>query len=543
MKLVDYLNLARERILVVLLVLAVSVATVVSLTLVQDPQYVAQVRLRALPPAPGSAASEIVAEQEQTNLGTEAQLVRSVAVARAVATRIGFTGDVDHLLDRVDVVVVPDTAVLLLTARGPDEATAVSTANAFAEDYLVTRRETVSSALDAESERQSARVQELVERLTELDAAIDGLEPGSGPASAAQAERTRVLTDLIAARSRLDALSDRAAAAEGFGEVIQPASGASAVRSTSVPRAVVFGLLLGVPLALAVVLLLDSLSNAVRGRQDVERATGVEVIGSIPLDVSWGDPASARLVAVSDPFSPAGESYRALGFTLVRMLDDAGWHSVLVTGAGDGDGKSATTANLAVITADGGRPVGVVDADLRNSRLHAFFGVPGRPGLSDVLAGEASFDGAMTSVGRNLEVLAAGRPTDRPDLLFARADIATVLGAFDAVDGIPDENGGRRPLRARASGTDHERLVFVDAAGVLNAAEVSRLAAAVDAVVLVARANVTARSALAAAAEQIRRAGGRLVGVVLIGRSAMEAPVSPVAASSVPGATVASGVG
>jgi len=531
MKLVDYLALARERFLVVLLVVVLSVGTVVGFTLLQDPEYVGAVRLRARPAVPGSEATEVVERrEEQTDLGTEAELVRSTAVAEAVAEEVGYDGDLDVLLDRVAVSIVPNTTVLRVSVSAPEPAEAVTLANAFAAHYLDNRREVVTAALDDEAARQSARVQDLAERLVEIDQSTAGIDPESSSGSAVFAERTRVLSDLLAARSALDAVSDRAAVAAGFGEVIQPATEASAVRSTSIPRAAVFGLLLGIPLSLAVVLLLDALNTTIRGRQDVLRATGLDVIGTVPIDPQWGNAASAYLAAVRAPFSPAAEAYRALGYALTRSLDEAGCTTLLVTSAGDGDGKTATVANLAVTSADGGRRGCVIDADLRNSRLHEFFGLGREPGLSDVLTAEVALAEAVVTVGTGLAFVPAGRRTERPDLLLARADLGGLLDrvAEDPNAAEDDASTGRRRSRLRAATSDADpAIVFIDAAPVLAAGEVSRLAAAVDAVVVVARANSTAKASLGAAVDQLRRAGGNVVGVVLIG-GRIEGELAPI---------------
>lgn len=518
MRLYDYLEIARERIVVVLAIILVTMMAVIGLLLFQDPVQTATVRLRARPPAPGSAVNTIAEEQQQqTDLGTEAELLRSSKVAQAVADELGIQGNADDLLDRVTAVPVGSTTILRIDAIAPTAAEAIDLANTFAVKYLQVRRETLTKDLDAEAETISAQLKTHLERLSAIDQVRANAAPGSTEASAALAERDQVVADLTVARARLDALASRAAVSVGFGEIIQEAREASASRSQSVPRATVFGLLLGIPLALAAVLVLDSMSNDVRTRQDVERAANADLIGVIPLDPAWGNPAKARLVTRDDPLSPAAEAYRRLSFTLARHADLAGVTSVLVTSPGDGDGKTATAANLAVAAADAGRPTRVIEADLRNPRLHTFFGAPAGPGLTEVLAGEATLDESIVELGFGLELLPAGRASERPDLLLARGDVAAVLGHAPSA-------AVERPLRARGSAASN--LVLVDSASILEAAEVARLAADVDGVVLVVRARTTSKQALSTAAEQVRRAGGNVLGVVLVGLRSVEESAS-----------------
>jgi Mrp family chromosome partitioning ATPase len=92
---------------------------------------------------------------------------------------------------------------------------------------------------------------------------------------------------------------------------------------------------------------------------------------------------------------------------------------------------------------------------------------------------------------------------------MARGDMRPVLkGAVGAA-------GQVRPIRARSARP--RNLVLVDSASILEAGEVARLASQTDAVVLVARARATSKQALSATAEQVRRVGGTVLGVVLIG--------------------------
>ena len=506
MRLRDYVEIARQRILVVVLVVLVTMAAVIGLLLVQSPVYTASVRLRARPPAPGSSVNTIAQEeQQQTDLGTEAQLVRSSEVATEVAKALNLAGKPDDLLDKVSATPLGSTAVLLIEADSSNAQHAIDLANTFASKYLDVRRKNLSEDLDAEAQTQSATLKERLDRLQKVDQVIAAAAPGSAEAIAALSERDQIVADLTISRARLDSLADRAAIAAGFGEIIQPATEAGASRSQSLPRAAVFGLLLGIPLALASVLVLDNLSNDVRTRQDVERLANADVLGVIPLDPDWTNPATPRLVTSVDPLSPAAEAYRTLSFAIARYAQLADAKTILVTSPGDGDGKTATVANLAVASADTGRPVRVVEADLRHPRLHAFFDARAMPGVSDVLAGEVGAEEAIVELGYGLEFLPAGRATERPDLLMARGDLAPVLNGFAPA---------ARPLKAR-SGAGH--LVLIDSSSILEAGEVARLASQCDAVVLVVRARSTSKQALSAAAEQVRRVGGTLLGVVLVG--------------------------
>jgi receptor protein-tyrosine kinase len=336
----------------------------------------------------------------------------------------------------------------------------------------------------------------------------------------------RALQQLAVLQTEADILSDRSSIELGAGEIVQKAEPERIRGKASHARNFFLGLLVGVPLALGIVLVLDAINDNVRTRDEAEQQTGAEVIGLIPFDEAWTDPATPRLASVADPLSPVAESYRTLRENLLQIEPTP--RRILVTSPAAGSGKTAASANLAVAFAEVGRPVVLVDVDLRRPRSHEFLGVPLEPGLSDVLANEMPLKEVLQRPRPDLAVVSAGRPSVRPDLVLARADLGALLNGFDQ---------GPAPRRRRtkaavsasgdgvvASGTDGARpadplMILFDAPPILNAAEVSSLASVVDGVVLVVRAGGTRRLAARRAAEQVRRVGGRLLGVVLVGVS------------------------
>lgn len=516
MKLTDYLALVRERLLVVVSVIAVASLASLALMYAQGERYVAHVRLRARPPAPGSELDDVLARvQQQTDLGTETELIRSLAVAKRVAGRLHYPGAPEDLLGSVSVSVLPNTTVMVVQGSAAQSQPAIALANAFAEEYLRVRRATLQKDLDRAAESQRGKLRSALSRLRDLDQRLATLPSGSTGATAASLERDDALAEVVVIRSRLDALGDRAALAAGFGEIIQPATRSQAVRSESPSRSLVFGGMIGVPLALAVVLLLDSLSNAIRSREDAERETGADVLGTIPRDLDWDDGEEPRLATSIDPFSPVAEAYRTLSHTLGQVTTERGVTTILVTSPGDGEGKTTTAANLALAYADSGRPVLLVEADLRRPRLHSFVGADPTPGVSDALTGSVPLAGAVQHLAPGFDFLPAGNVVDRPDLLVSRADVGGLLAT------LAQSDGEVRPRRRTVAPSIAPAAVLIDAAPILQAGEVSSLVAHVDGVVLVVRADVTTREAAARAAEQIRRAGGQLLGAVLIGDRSM----------------------
>jgi capsular exopolysaccharide synthesis family protein len=122
------------------------------------------------------------------------------------------------------------------------------------------------------------------------------------------------------------------------------------------------------------------------------------------------------LISVSDPRHPIVEAYRRLRTNLQFYNLDAGLSSLLVTSAEAGEGKSMTSANLAVVMAQSGARVIVVDADLRKPRQHRIFGLMRQPGLTEALR-SGSFSPSLLQEAPgvpNLRVLTSGEIVPNP---------------------------------------------------------------------------------------------------------------------------------
>ena len=187
--------------------------------------------------------------------------------------------------------------------------------------------------------------------------------------------------------------------------------------------------------ALGAAALAEWLDGSMRGPEDAA-SLGVPVLAAIPrIDrrrarsaryrrrngpmipaetLQATHPAAApekRLVALAAPESPAAEQYRVLYQRLARLAARRPMRVVAVTSAGRGEGRTTTAANLALIAAQEGAPVVLVEADLRRPSLASLFGLAPRAGLAEVLDGTAELSQAVVRVGA-LSVLCAGEVRD-----------------------------------------------------------------------------------------------------------------------------------
>jgi succinoglycan biosynthesis transport protein ExoP len=374
----------------------------------------------------------------QPEMGTEKELARSGLVVRPAAVDLGV--DPDALAAGLTVSVAPDANVLTFAYDAPDPATAQRRAQAIAEAYVGYR--------NAAEQQKTAQAQ-----------------------ATANAHATLVTPAYVPA-----------------GPVARPLWLDLAV-----------GALLGLLLGLGTALVRDRLSDRIRDRADFERLTGAPVLATVPRTRHTRGPGGTMPVLLRAPGSPAAESYRYLRSRLQPLLLRRGPRdgavSVLVTSARDGEGRSTTAANLAIALAQAGRSVVLVDADLRQPRLHTMLGVPGDGGLTGVLTGQCTLAEAL-------------RDTPVPRL--------TLLPAGPAADGATDRLEGPAPaqlLRALRRECD---VLVVDAAALLSVSDAIGLAALADHVLLVGDYRCSTRSGVRRALTELGEAvDGNLSGVLL----------------------------
>jgi protein-tyrosine kinase len=200
------------------------------------------------------------------------------------------------------------------------------------------------------------------------------------------------------------------------------------------------------------------------------------------------------LITITSPKSPISEQYRTIRTNIQFSTVDRQIRSMLVTSAGPGEGKSTTSANLAVVFAQQGKKVLFIDADLRKPTVHYTFRLDNHVGLTNVLTKQVSLEKAVQSTEQeNLDVLTSGPiPPNPAELLGSRSMEELLEQSFTQYD-----------------------LVLFDTPPVLAVTDAQILANLCDGIVLVVSSGKTEIEAAQKAKESLVNAKGKLLGVVL----------------------------
>ncbi len=275
----------------------------------------------------------------------------------------------------------------------------------------------------------------------------------------------------------------------------------------NVPRNLAFAVALGLSTGIGLAFLLEGIDNTVRTPEQAQAISALPSLGMIPLGSKSGIESAAKrltvassreaveLVTQSRPQSQMAESYRALRTSLLLTSLGGPPKVILITSALPQEGKTTTSINTAIVLAQKGTRVLLIDADLRRPSIHKALGMGPKTGLSNVLTGNAILQQAVTrsSILPTLFVLTAGTPPPNPAELLASSNMKDILAE----------------LREQY---DH---IIVDTPPTLSVTDAVVMSTRADAVVLVIRSGQTTKQALRRARDLLMQVNARVAGVLL----------------------------
>jgi capsular exopolysaccharide synthesis family protein len=300
--------------------------------------------------------------------------------------------------------------------------------------------------------------------------------------------------------------------------IVDPARAPVFPSHPNVPRNMLIGFLFGLTAGIALAFVQEMLDNTVKTPEEVTYLTALPALGMIPLNKrltekaakaaragnghgstslarkdTWRD--EVELVSHSRPKSEIAEAYRALRTSILLSGLGAPPRCILVTSALPQEGKTTTAINIAIVLAQKGGRVLLVDADMRRPSIHTKLALRARGGLSTLLTGSDTLGNVLVNSTEvpNLHVLPAGPPPPHPAELLG----SSVMKSFIA------------EWREKF---DH---VIIDSPPCLSVTDAVLLSVEVDAVALVLRSGQTPKDAIRRARNLLFQVQAKVLGVVV----------------------------
>ncbi len=450
-------------------------------------------------------------QQTDRTVQDAATLLYTRRTASAVAAQVGYTGSPAALLDQVSISSRPGSDFIEITATARTAVASAAITNAFAKNLVSTLASGVTYRIDsalAVSKSQLAKIP-------------------SGPANE---DQRAILLDQI---NRLElALSVPTLVAKQ----VDPALPPSVPTSPKPKRDALFAFLIALVASIGLAYGLERFDRRLKNPEDMEEAYGRPLLAVLPhsdapMPTRKGHP------ALGPDFR---EPFRILRTNIELESLDKPPRTFVVSSAMPGEGKSTVVRNMALAFRETGKSVVAVDLDLRNPDLSALFGLPKRPGMTEVLRGDLTLDeaGLKIAVGLN--------PVDQ--LMLSRATGHLPRTVSNGGDHRNEGNGsqpepvitllcsGSRPANAPAvlasdklaSVLDELReqydVVLIDSAPLLAVSDTVPLLRYADAALFVGRLDVTTRDTARRLMEFLQRLPDlNLLGIVANDLSRFEA--------------------
>jgi polysaccharide biosynthesis transport protein len=428
--------------------------------------------------------------ESDRSISNQVVLINSSVVGSAVQRRLVREGSLDAAQGSAVATAVEGSDFISISSRAGSGQGAADLANAYAQEYLRLRqagyRRNINAALDSTrnqlnsltaeegSGTDSLQIQNLVERINELDSQLSLGDTGD--------------------------------------QQINPAVASTVPLSPQPKRNGIFGFVLGIAMAGLAAYALSRFDRRLRSLADIENAFHAPLLAATP--------SIRRPITSHDgwptPAPGLREPLRRLHTTLqLKSAPDAinqqpSPRIVLFTSADAGDGKSTLVAGLALAQSEAGERVAIVESDLRRPIQARLLGVDGSRGLAEVLAGNLSVQEAIQQIVPS--AVPAEQALGEPDRGVATAVNARMMGSVSVlpsggtVANPPALLSGRAmPMLLHSLAAEFD-YVLIDAPPPLEVSDVLPVLAMVDAIVIVARVGHTGETSAERLVDQFARA-------------------------------------
>lgn len=498
----DYVRIVWLRKWFVLGIVVVFTLLALAYSFTRPKVYEASAQMMYSPPTsvddPGSASS-IDVNSLTIQLQSVGNIINTARV-RAQAKTFGAPTDQSYSVTAT-VVIPPGTNSSALpdsvnvTARASSPGVAADVANAYAKAVIEVRKE---------DEQQSLRAaQEVIRK--QLDVF--------------RSPQSKLSPDYASLSLQLRNLQLAEATANGDFVVFAPATAPKSPVTPKPVRMAAMGLIAGLFVGIVAAFVLAQFDVRIRSYRDLSSLLGLNLLGRIPR-LSHVSSRDSELIALSDPGGTFSEAMRIMRSNLEWSSIDEQARVLMISSCLKGEGKTLALCNLAITLARTGKRVIVVDADLRNPRVHRVFDMANSVGLSSVALGVTGLSEALRTFEEvdGVHVRTAGNGANRGNGI-ARWDGSLRVLTSGPIPPNPGEVVASRRVQELLHaiselGADY---VLVDTPPILAFGDVAALAQGVDGLILVVNIRQARRPVLEEGREILDALPCRKVGLVVTG--------------------------
>lgn len=434
---------------------------------------------------------------------TYADIAKRQPVREHTMAALGLTWLPDYT------VTVPSNTLLIeINVRDTDPIRAQAVAQELANQLVLSSPTAPRSEDQARQEFLKQQLQNLEQQIKETQLELQSRQNELGGLSSARqiADATSQIGGL---QNKMNTLQTNYAALlvssqQGAINSLSVIESASAAVQTGpdIARTVVAATAVSLVLAVGGAYLLDYLDDTIKTPEEVGRLVDLPLLANV-VSLSRDQESGRGLVVSTHPRSAVAESFRALRTGIQFSTMDRPGRLLLVTSPSPGEGKSTLAANLALVLAQAGQRVLLVDADLRRPVQHGLFQASNLSGLTSLLLAvgddvnqvqvKAGLEEMVVRTPYDIDLLTSGPIPPNPSELLGSARLKQLLHAF----------------------LESYDYVVLDSAPLLPVTDTVVLSAQVQGVLVVIQAGRTRRTQLKRAAHALADVNAHVVGLVL----------------------------
>ena len=454
---------------------------------------------------PDPSSTEMYTGQQLAS--TYVQMALREPVLKATVNSLGWNIDWGQLTSKVSASVVPQTQLIEIYAIDNDPITAKVLADTVAQQLI----NLSPSGTNKISQEQLAFIQA---QLTDLEGKINSTKQ--------DVSKLKVEFDAANSALRIQELQIQITILETkisdwqstYAELLKSIEGGDVnvlniIEEASVPTKpfypntrmnVLLAVAIGLVLAIGGIIVIEYLDDTVHATDDTQSLVSLPTLGKIGQ--INGKKNDNKLIALENPLSPDVDSFRLLRMNIQSISNWQSLHTILFTSAEPSVGKSVTVSNLAIVMAQFGNRVILVEADLRKPSIHTLFGVSNKNGLKDLL------------VIPDLSIINSLIPTKVDNLKI----LPCGSGQLSSAEALGSERM-KIIIKELSSLAD---VVLFDCPPAIMFTDTFLLGKLVNGVVIVSRAGRTQTELLKRVVNDLRMAGINLLGVVIQHREGSE---------------------
>ncbi len=424
----------------------------------------------------------------QTMAKTYTLIMTDMPVLEAVVQQLQLENSPGELRGMITITQKTDTPLITVTVTGNDPKLCADVANTLVVVFS-------NRIMQQQAERYALSKQNLQRQIDSVDAQItetfDQVMTSTDPD-----EKTALMTRLTQYQyiytSLLTSLEDVKLTESQSTTSLTQLEMATVPTSPIAPKVMqntLLAALVGIMLSFGTVFLIEMLDDTVKDAEETGRKFGVPVLGIVSHFEKTDTP-----ITQAHPRSPVSEGFRGLRTNVRFASVSAPLQKILVTSPMPGEGKTTIASNLAIVLAQGGAQVTLVDADLRRPSVHKVFGLQNQAGLTSVFLRPENDNHSVAQPSKvnGLSIVTSGQIPPNPAELLGSMRMQSLL----------------LELQTEAD------LIILDTPPVLSVTDAVALAPNTDGVLIVVVPGKTKLQTLKMTIDSLRRVNAPILGIV-----------------------------